>query len=270
MNRVVGLFLFLMVGFVGCKQSEVAQLTKPDHKELKFLLDSLETNQFTFNTLSSKAEIELINEKKSSFKVHTRIKKDSLIWISITPLLGIEMARVQLTKDSVMFMNRVKSEYFIGDYAYINKMFNVELDFDMMQSLMIGNSLDFEKEGKIRKNIDRKTNRYYLGTQKRRKVRKDIKKDKEKLKETTQIIWLSPETFKVVELFVKDPEREQSLKGVFSDHKTVGENQLFPYDLAFTISAKKDYTINVNYSKVNLDKDLSFSFKIPSKYEQIQ
>ena len=50
----------------------------------------------------------------------------------------------------------------------------------------------------------------------------------------------------------------------------MANNQLFPHKLAFDILSKRVLKINVDYSKITLDKEQSYSFKIPSKYEQIQ
>jgi uncharacterized protein DUF4292 len=261
--------LFLFIFFYACKPQEEIVKNKIEHHTTKELVDSLSKNEFNFGSLSAKAEIEFIDEKSTSFKAHLRIQKDSVIWISITPVLGIEIARVMITQDSVMLMNRVKSEYFKGDFEYINKMFNVEFDFEMLQSLLIGNSLEFEKNEKLKTALDRKTNRYFIGTEKKRKVKKDIKKEKEKIKEQSQAIWLIPKTYKIVELLILDPNKDQSLNAIFSKHTDLN-NQLFPYKLAFNIQSKKQLKINVDYNKITLDKEQSYSFKIPSKYEQIQ
>lgn len=260
---------FLLVLLFSCKPKEEIVKDKLEHYSSKELVNLLNTNEFNFHSMSAKAEIDYFDKKSTSFKAHLRVQKDSVIWISITPVLGIEIARVMITQDSVMLMNRVKSEYFKGDFNYINKMFNVDLDYEMLQSLLIGNSLDFEQNEKIRSAIDRKSDRYFIGTEKKRKVKKDIKKEKDKIKDQSLIIWLSPTTFKIVELMVVDPNKDQSLTAIFNGHKDVN-GQLFPHDLSFLIHSKKELKISVNYNKVSLDKEQSYSFKIPSKYEQIQ
>ena len=135
--------LFLLISFYACKQHEEVSKEKLEHFSAKELIEQLDKNEFRFKSISTKVEIEFIDEKSTSFKAHLRVQKDSVIWISITPLFGIEMARVMITQDSVMLMNRVKAEYFKGDFAYINKMFNVELDFEMLQALLVGNSIEF-------------------------------------------------------------------------------------------------------------------------------
>ena len=44
---------------------------------------------------------------RNTFKVNVRVRRDSAIWMSITPALGVEAARLLLTQDSVMFYSKV-------------------------------------------------------------------------------------------------------------------------------------------------------------------
>ena len=198
-------FASFLIGvfFYSCKPHEntVKIKVKINHRSTKFLVHQLLEKEFKFNTLSGKASVVFDNGKKTSFKTHLRIKKDSAIWISITPILGIEMARVLITQDTVKLMNRNDSEYFIGDFDYINNLFGAALDYQMLEALLIGNSLEFEQNEKVRSSIDRKKNNYYLSTEKKRKVRKEIKKDKSKIKKQTQVLWLDPITYKINEFY---------------------------------------------------------------------
>ena len=50
---------------------------------------------------------------KTSLKGQLRIQSDSLIWLTFSPALGIEAARVLLTNDSVKFINRLNKTYFL-------------------------------------------------------------------------------------------------------------------------------------------------------------
>jgi len=267
----IGIFLF------SCKvQKEKKEKDRIVHRPTRFLISQLSQNEFKFNTLSAKANVEIDNGREKSFKIHLRIKKDSAIWVSITPLLGIEMARVLITKDIVKFMNRVNKEYFIGDFNYINNLFGSDLDYQMVEALLIGNSLSFDiNDKKIKSSIDRKKNTYYIGTEKKRKVRKEIKKDKRKLKSQAQAIWLNPTTYKINDLMLHSPDSikrngsDKSLTGSYSNHKEIS-SQLFPYQLDFILESSTPATINMVYSKISVEKNISFSFKIPSKYVQIK
>ena len=265
---------FIGLALFSCKPQEnkVKVKVKMNHRSTKFLVSKLIEKEFQFNTLTGKAAIIYDNGKKTSFKTHLRIKKDSAIWMSITPVLGIEMARVLITKDTVKLMNRVDKTYFIGDFDYINKIFGADLDYQMLEALLTGNSMDFEQNEKVRSSIDRKKNSYYISTEKKRRVRKEIKKYKPKIKEQSQALWLNPLSYKIEELLLSSPQSKQSLIAKFSDYKEIenADNQMFPQTLFFELIAKTPSSINVEYSKLNTTKTLSFPFKIPTKYEQIE
>jgi hypothetical protein len=277
LTSVFLLFLF------SCKAPKevVKEKVKFEHLSTKELLEKLEVNEFKFETLSTKADITFIDEKETSFKANLRIRKDSAIWMSITPALGIEMARILITKDSLMFMDRMHNKYFVGDFAFINKKFDVDMDYNMLEALLVGNSIEFENDEKIRTSIDRKKDFYFIGTERKRKVKrdikKDLKKDKEVIKNQSQILWVYPETYKIAELLLIDPDKNQSLSGFFTNHKPVTNSedslvteQIFPFNLSFSIESKKNLKIDVEYGKVTLNKELNLSFKIPEKYEQVQ
>lgn len=273
-KRLVFISLLVLTSLFACKSRQKTVATdfgRIKHISDKNLIDSLENNEFKFNVLSAKASVKYIDGKETSFKTHIRVKKDSLIWVSITPLLGIEMARVLITKDSVMFLNRIDKQYFVGTFDYINNKFGTDLDYQMLEAVIVGNSIDFEKEEKdIIANIDKKKHAYYISTEKKRKVRKDLKKDKNKLKELTQAIWLSPKTFKIIELVLSTPKSNHSLVSKYSDFIEI-ENNSFPQKIDVTLISEKTVTILIDYLKVTTEKeDISFIFKIPAKYEPIQ
>ncbi len=262
---IIGLLLF------SCKVQEKDNIKiKIKARSSKFLVKKLKANEFQFETISAKSAINIIDSlgKKTSFKAHLRIRKDSAIWITAGSL-GIEAARILITQDSVKLMNRLKKEYFIGDFEYINKIFGTDLDFQMVQALLIGNSLDFDENEKVHSRVDRKKDLYYLSTEKKRKVNKELQKEKDKIRKEAQVLWLDPLTFKIYELLLSSPETNRSLSGVYSDYKEI-ETQLVPDKMRFELKSKSSTVIEVDYSKFSSGKSLSFPFKISSKYVQIK
>lgn len=277
MNRLLKYFfgsVFFALLIFSCKPKK--ELTKKELKDLieeiyttEQIITKLKENEFKFDGLSIKANIEhKVDGKKNSFKSTLRIKKDSAIWISITPIMGIEVARALITPDTVLMIDRIHATYFAGSFNYINQLFNVDLDFKMLQSLLIGNSIDFEENEKIFSQVDK--HMLFLGTTKKRRVKKAIKKDKEsKLKEDNQSIWLDPKTFKIKELFVTDHSSEKSFRANYSNHQEAG-NQLFPFTARFFISSNQNAYLGVEMSKVTLENDLNMPFSIPEKYEPVE
>ncbi|MEJ6737291.1 MAG: DUF4292 domain-containing protein [Flavobacteriales bacterium] len=272
-SKVVYWLFIIFIGSLtfSCKVQEKNNVKlKIKTRSPNFLVKKLKSNEFQFETISAKAAVSVIDsaDKKKSFKTHIRIRKDSVIWMSITSF-SIEAARVTITKDSVKFINRLNKEYFIGDFSYINRVFGTDLDYQMMEALLIGNSLDFDVNERVNSRVDRKKELYYLGTVKKRKVKKELKKEKVKIKGEGLVLWLDPISFKVRELLLTSPGNHRSLAGAYSDYKEV-EEQLIPFELRFLLKATRSNTLEIKYSKFSSGKSLSYPFKISSKYVQIQ
>src|SRR5208283_696073 len=92
--------------------------------------------------------------QKNSFNGQIRIRKDSVIWVSFSPALGIEVFRMMLTQDSVKFINRMNNTYFAGDYNYVNQYLNTNIDYDILQSFLTGNDLSFYENEKFRAGVE--------------------------------------------------------------------------------------------------------------------
>ncbi len=271
MNRILLVFILIfgsMALFSGCKSTR--KTIKQPIKEYgaDYLFEKLKENELKFDWLSGKFSLDLIiDKKKNSFKGQIRIRRDSAIWVSFSPALGIEMARMLITRDSVFFLNRISKNYFTGDIEFVTDFLDANVDFDVIQSLLIGNDLTYYENGKFRATYDSKE--YHLVTSGRRKLKKYIKTNDDAQRIYLQNIYLDPETYKISRMKIKDVAKEnQKLEAFYSRNETIND-QLFPMQIMYDISANSQIEVNMNYSKIVLDQTLKLPFKIPSKYEQI-
>ena len=81
--------------------------------------------------------------ERSGFKVNARMRRDSALWMSITPALGVEAARLLMTPDSVLFYSKVPGNRFAyrGDFAAIDSLLGTEITFDMVQRILLGQGI---------------------------------------------------------------------------------------------------------------------------------
>jgi hypothetical protein len=272
-GRMIVLLCALVFSFSSCKNQKKIQLNNGkcilDFKNAKTLTANLQANELKFTWLNAKLSAEaMIDSSANSFTISLRMKRDSVIWMSISKL-GIEGARVYITKDSVKFITKVpgqSNKYFKGDYAYISKLLNTELDFEMLQSLLVGNSVSFyDEDEKIKPGVD--NCQYTLGTIRKFKRRK-MERGKE-LREPAQSIFLTSENFKISRILFYEFNPDRSFDAHFGAYEKVDETQLFPMRMDYTIKAQKNVNIDLTYTKVTLNEEQSFPFKIPDNYEQI-
>lgn len=235
----------------------------------EYLFTRLKENELRFDRLSAKFSATYTNQgKETSFNGQIRIKKDSLIWITLTPMLGIEAIRLMISVDSVKMINRLNNTWFMGDYDYLNRMLNTNIDYDLLQAFLLGTDLQFYEDGKFRATIDR--GQYKLSTGERQKLKKFVKSGHENLKILIQNIWLNPETFKITQADVKEIRRDNiKLESTYNAFEAV-QGQVVPHEMDYIIWADNTIRVKATFSKFILDGPVQFPFKIPASYRQIR
>ena len=227
----------------------------------------LEKNQFQYQWLSAKISTTIKTPKATNtVAVRIRMQKDSAIWISLSPALGIEVVRAYITRDSLIFLDRINERYFKGDFNYVNQLINSNLDFEMLQAMLTGNNFTFYEIDKFETRNDR--DRYVLSTIGRRKLKKEFK-GQDSLNIILQDIFLSSQTWKIEEMKLRDLNSNRKLDAVYSNFIPIAE-QSFPADVLFNFRAKDNIEAKLTYSKVEIDVPQTFPANIPSKYTEMK
>jgi hypothetical protein len=204
-----------------------------------------------------------INNQTNSFSANLRIKKDSAIWISISPALGIEVARALITPDSLKFINRINGTYFKGDFKYLNELLQIEVNFKMIQAILLGNAyLHYAIEQYI---SDRENSELVLSTFKKRRIRRDI--DVEIPQILTQEVWFSSTQNKIVRMEMQDYRPVRKFTVNYLQFEKVDDLSM-PNKLIITAQADKNVKIDLEYSRMTINKELNLPFNIPDNYVQ--
>lgn len=233
-----------------------------------YLIEQMIEHQNHFETFKAKALTSITSKGKTNdLKLNIRIRKDSAIWVSISAGVGLEAARILLTKDSVMFLNRLEKTFFAGNYEFINKMINAQVDFDIVQALLTGNDFKWYDYQELKATVDNQL--YQLESAHRSKLKKYSKENAE-INVIYQSLWLNPFSFKIERIKIKEIKNEnKKIDALYSNFKAV-DQQIIPFQYDITISANEDVVVDATFMKVELDTELSFPFNIPSKYEEIK
>jgi len=261
--------LFGLMVLVSCEASRKTIKEPIREYGADFLFTRLKENELKFEWFSAKFNLDLIiDKKKSSFTGLIRMKKDSTIWITFSPALGIEMARLIITNDSVKFINRINKSYYTGDFKNVQSLLDANVDFDIFQSILLGNDLTYYENGKFRASYD--NGEYHLVTAGRQKLKKYVKNLEDEERIYIQNILLDPKTFKITQMKTKELKKEnKKLDAAYSNFLFVGQ-QLFPYHIYYDLLADKPVQVDLDYSKIELDKPQEFPFKISPNYTRMQ
>lgn len=211
---------------------------------------------FTYLTAKSKLSFKSKTQDISNASLNIRVRKDSLIWVSISKV-GFEAVRALITRDSVMIMDKLEQQYVVYDFPTLSRQFNFEMNYDLLQALIVGNlPLPKRPAQKIKNERD-----YLLLRQEAGKV----------LVEN----YIGENDRKLKRLMVTEQPTKNALRLDYEDFNTLN-NFVFPYSSLVTL----DYTsqadgqfyqtlIRIKHNKVELvDKNPGFPFSIPAKYNR--
>ena len=246
--------IVLVVLFTGCKSAKsVTNSGVLDSKiTSKELIRAHKKQDFKFKTLQSKVKVEYIQgEKSQSHSINLRMEKDKTIWLSAT--FGV--VRAKITPKRVSFYNKLDNTYFDGDFSLISELLGTELNFENVQSLLLGHSLfDLNK-----RDFDAEIyeSSYVLKPQ-----------DQNALFEIFYL--LNPSHFLMNSQQLSQPLDRRMLQIDYNDYQEV-EKHILPQNIkVIAVEDTEETIINMEFKSVSLNNELRFPFRIPSGFEEIE
>jgi hypothetical protein len=92
-----------------------------------------------FSTFYGRAKANFNSSQASgSATVYIKMKKDSVIWVSVTGPLNIEGARVLITPDSVKIINKLEGYAQLSSITHLQKITRLPFSFNDLQNLILG------------------------------------------------------------------------------------------------------------------------------------
>ncbi len=262
--------LFTAIGISACTGSRKAVRAPIKEQGAEYLVGKLKGNELKFHQFSAKfSATYTVDQKKTNVSGNLRIAYDSIIWIAITPALGIEAVRFMLTPDSIKYLNRLDNTFLVQNFSYINQLLNKTLDYDMAQSFLTGNDFSLYESNTFKASVENQ--QYKLNTENRRKIRRAVRHSEEEISIPLQTIWLDPETFKISKVLLKEAERDnRKFIATYEGFEDVG-GKMIPSILDFKIeTSEKKVRIKIVFTKMQIDQDLTFPFKIPENYKELK
>ncbi|WKN32284.1 DUF4292 domain-containing protein [Porifericola rhodea] len=228
------------------------------------MADEFAVNDLSFEYLSTSSKIRFENDDKSlSATANIRLKRDSIIWVSVTPGFGIEAARGIITQDSLIFINRMNKEYSAYNFEELSRKFNFSINFDLLQSVLLGDMpIEPGADDQVKKESE-----YYVVKQEEGDIyinnyvnARSLKLERVAMQDRTK-----------EEVMGKTRVRNNTLSLKYGDFQMLNE-QVFPYEnlvsLMYQRDGKKRRTeIDIQHKKANITEEaLRFPFSVPEKY----
>lgn len=253
--------------FASCHSTKTTKTLYTKAPKAEALIESVESAHFKFNWMSAKVSGKFSDSNQNfSFKGNMKIRKDSLIWISISPGLGLELGRVLLDLDSVHFMNRFEKTYYKSSYAELSEKTESPLSFMRIQSLLVGNAMDDFKSKRHYSWLENQTFKLSSATEKQ--IKKWVR-SKRKPSHEIYLATINPKTSKVYSQNYKNLKLDREFNVKYEDFE-IHDDLFIAESLHLSVITNKEISLNLSYSKINLNKAFKFTFSVPESYEVIR
>jgi hypothetical protein len=252
MNKIIFFGLVtLSVLTLSCKRPPASNPPNAQREEIeKFIVQEVD-----FKYFSSRAKLNYKDDKNDvNTTVLFRIKKDSIIWMTVTPGLGIEALRCLIRPDSIFLIDKLNNKYSEYGLDYLKSSLNIDISFQNLQAMIVGN-MPFTKSYNDKLGKD---SSFYLLQQQSKNMEIDNH--------------VRVATMKLEKLSITEAPSKNNLSIDYSNFGPL-ETYVFPFSQLININYKTDKlshttTITVNHTKVELsDKALNFPFNVPKRYE---
>ncbi len=259
---IFSLILVVILQSCGTQKKRVKNnnSTMETYSSTKQFINEYNKEVSSFDQLKIKGDIDAkINGTKYNGGATLYFDNKKQIWINVTALLGINVARVNVTPEKAQGYEVVTRSYIDGDFTFFNEKLNVDfINFNRLQNLLLGQLflIDDAKEYQLTYSEDN----YVLEFKENERVKKNPKKG-----EYVHSFVLN-ENFDLVRVNIFDPESETTIK-VDYNNWGVHNGKKFPGNVKVVSEGKKTTEIDLEYKKFDFEK-MNPPFKIPNNYKK--
>ncbi|MBK5269628.1 MAG: DUF4292 domain-containing protein [Bacteroidia bacterium] len=269
MNKIFIFFIGIVLIIASCRSTKNIQtaIIKKDttaiapvvidhsHEDsiafIKENYEQLGKNTIDFKAFSAKLDVSYVDGGDKNFNVtaHLRMYKDSVIWVTITGLLGIEGLRAYITRDSVKLLDKQNKIYTLRSLSYLQEVSDLPLDLSSLQDLLIGNPVFFDSDIVSYSKSDNTISLLNYGDFFKNLLTLSLNG----LIQSTKLDDLDEMRNRTCYLTYDDYENKKGIN--FSTRRSI------------SIAEKKKLDIKLNFKQYEFNETLSFPFSIPKNYK---
>lgn len=253
-NKYFYLILLLFTVLVGCKTQKQTRetLNETVAEEIVPKVDTVKlisSYQSQIKTVTAQYQIYLTGNNNMSIRGMISSEHNKSLTVSIQMLLGIEIARIHCTPDSIWALDKLSQRYYEADFKTFEK--ELGTNFYGLQALLTNRTFDPEGLDFANFTVDKVEENYILA------LNKDM---------YTEFIVEGGKY--LTRSLLKKNNSGSYLMTTYANFLPVGEF-FFPAKVDCIFQSKeKANTVSLSYSSVNINKQSNLTFSIPANYRK--
>jgi len=263
-KRVLIILSLLMTIFLSCKQKEriirqeFGKKLTEEELERRIFSDNKEMKTIKFGKINFSVDM---NGEKFESGGTIAILKDSVIIVSLIPLMGYEVSRIFCYEDTIIVLDRLEKIFFYTSLKQNINKYNIHADFKDIESILTGRPFIYSneiKENKSKKGIRKEDNylKFYYET-----LENELSQINQEIKIREDI--LLPESNNI-----SDRKNQIEISISYDQFKTV-ENLVFPQEIRISVnSSKNGLNIKMSIGNIVINEKINADVIIPVKYKE--
>lgn len=199
--------------------------------------------------------------KNTKLSATLRMKKGEVIQLSVAPLLGIEVARLEISPDRILAVDRLHKQYVEVSFDELNRMANLNLSFNVLQSLFLNEIFLPGKETVEVSDL----HRFRMTSEGDRALWevKDTRKLAYRFRTTADKGWLESTS-------VALSGTPYALNWMYGDFGKLGTAYFPQHILAELQGTGKTYSLDMKLSRMSVGEDWETRTSLSSRYKKIE
>jgi len=268
-KRSIFIVACILVTLAGCRTNRQSKHINTVDRSMEEVMAMFKENRLVFNTISGRAGIRYKDKDHAlNLTMNFKIVKDSAIWMSFSPILGIEVSRVLLTRDSLKWIDRLNGNFYTGDYNRLSQIAGIQIDYDILQCILTATPQEeYQLEDFQGKRVG---SQYQFFNYTRRAYKEFQKTAKPDSHFILQDIWIDMSDCRISKVRIKETLKNKiSVEVAYTGYLSV-DGFLFPS--GYAIIAKSDGEIHINgqIDRIAFNENMKLQFRIPDRYTPIR
>ncbi|MGX5820144.1 DUF4292 domain-containing protein [Chitinophaga lutea] len=218
------------------------------------IVEKIRGNRIEFKTMAAEMKMDYDDDKgkrMNNLTVNVRMQYDSVIWLRVSGMAGIEGARILVTRDSVKVLNKLEGTITLRNTEQAKDMLKMDLNLTALQDLIAGNAVFLPDS--ITGVVRTPSVISFAALQ----------------KDLVCLFNVFADDYEVQQVKVADRDSTAAnprvMELTYGDRRTV-DGRRMAFQRKIYVEEKSVVKVSLDFRKVEFDKPLTFPFTVPDKY----
>ncbi|MBQ0116366.1 MAG: DUF4292 domain-containing protein [Flavobacterium sp.] len=234
------------------KQTAVTTAEATEASASKDIIKGHYANVLNFKTASIRSSVKYKDKHlNQTVSADIRMEKDKQMLVMVR-FLGMTFFKAHITPNQVSYYDVWNRQYFEGDYSKLSAWLGTDLDYQKVQNLFLGKALDQLNSGKFDAKLVEGLHQIINTSD----------------KQTVKTYYFEDLNYLLKKATIVQAKENRNITIEYPSYSTVNGMYL-PQSLKIDAQHKDHNEIDITYSNITFNEDLSFKYEVPEGYKQI-